>query len=39
MQDQEKMQPNFTETLNLKTVYLTILCLYVLKEQFEEEQD
>jgi len=33
------MTPNFTNQLNLKTVYLTVLCLYILREQFEEEKD
>jgi len=37
MKDQEKIAAHQTEKLNLKTIYLTILCLYILREQFEEE--
>ena len=39
MKDQEKIVAHVTEQVNLKTIYLTILCLYVLREQFEEEKD
>lgn len=37
MKDEKNIAAHQTEKLNLKTIYLTILCLYILREQFEEE--
>jgi len=33
------LQPNLNERISLKTVYLTILALYILNDQFDEEKE